>query len=314
MINSVKTITVAVALLAAVTLTSKAQTVGFLDVNPDPVALSMGGTGTTLEATPYAMWNNAATAALTDDKFQIGAVYSLWQPSTTANNAIAVAGYGRVAKFMTISAGIKYFGHSPYDITDGMTGMVTGQFTPVDLQAGIGLGFRILPILSLGANINYVHSDIGGPQKGAAVAVDFGAMVDLKFVRIGVTASNIGSTINYGGPSSYGLPANLKFGVGTVQYFGNEDRHAFSANLEGGLTFDKTAVFAGIGAQYAWNDLVRVSAGYHYGDASKLFYGSYASVGVGIKLIGISLNAAYLIAVDDSPIGNTFSVGLGYAF
>ena len=52
MINSVKTITVAAALLAAVTLTSKAQTVGFLDVNPDPVALSMGGTGTTLEATP----------------------------------------------------------------------------------------------------------------------------------------------------------------------------------------------------------------------------------------------------------------------
>lgn len=305
----------AAALSAAAISSSMAQTaVGFLDANPDPVSLSMGGTGVALEATPYAMWNNAAAAALDGGTFRIGAAYSLWQPSTTSNNIVSVAGYGRIADFMTISAGIKYFDHSPYEITDAITGMVTGRFTPVELQAGIGFGFRILPVLSLGANIHYVHSDIGGPEKGGAVSADFGALLDLRFMRIGVTVSNIGSRISYGGLSYYSLPANVKLGLGTVRHFGDEHRHAFSASLEGGMTLVSSSFFAGIGVQYAWNNLVRVAAGYHYGDAGKQFVGSYASVGAGITLIGISLNAAYLIAVDDSPVGNTFSLGLSYAF
>lgn len=153
---------------AAVLLSSaaaQAQTASFLDVNPDPVAMSMAGTGTVMEATPFAMWNNIAATALDDRTLQVGAAYSLWQPSYTSNHVAAVAGYGRVARFMTVSASVKYFSHKPYDVTDGVTGAVTGSFTPMDLQAGVGLGFRILPILSLGANVNYVYSDIGGPKK-----------------------------------------------------------------------------------------------------------------------------------------------------
>lgn len=294
---------------------AEAQTAGFLDVNPDPVAMGMAGTGTVMEATSFSMWNNIASTALDEENFQVGAAYSLWQPSFTSNNVAAVAGYGRVAKFMTVSAGVKYFSHQSYDVTDPVSGAVTGSFTPIDLQAGIGLGFRILPILSLGANVNYVYSDIGGTKKGGAVAADFGALLDLKFLRVGVTAANIGSKINYGGTSSYALPANVKLGVGTIQRFGADDKHAFAVNLQGGMTFEQSAFFAELGAQYSFNDFVRVSAGYHYGDQDKLVAGSYASVGAGIKFLGISINAAYLIGTSsDSVIGNTFSVGLGYEF
>lgn len=307
-----KVVIAAAASLAAIS--ANAQTAGFLDVNPDPVAMGMAGTGTVLEATSYSMWNNIAATALDDETMQIGAAYSLWQPSVTSNNTVAVAGYGRVAKFMTISAGVKYFGHRPYDITDATTGMVTGTFTPVDLEAGIGLGFRILPILSVGATVSYVHSDIGGPEKGAAVAADFGALLDLKFLRVGLTVDNIGSKIDYG-YSAYSLPANAKLGVGTVQRFGNEDKHAISVNLQGGMAFDSKAPFAEVAAQYSFNDFFRVSAGYHYGDADKFVIGSYASIGAGIKILGISINAAYLIGVsDNSPVGNSFAVGVGYAF
>lgn len=301
------------AAVSAVSFSLHGQTASLpLDVNPDPVSLGMAGTGTVMQATPFAMWNNIAASALDDEKFQIGAAYSLWQPSATADNVVAVAGYGRVAKFMTVSAGVKYFGHSPYDVTDAATGLVTGTFTPVDLEAGIGLGFRILPILSLGANVSYVHSDIGGPQKGGAVSADFGALLDLKFMRIGVTVDNIGSKISYGGPQ-YALPSNARLGLGTIQKLGGKNELA--VNLEGGLTLSQTSFFAGVAAQYVYNDFFRVSAGYHYGDAAKQYFGSYATIGVGIKIIGISVNAAYLIATDkESVIGNTFSVGLGYAF
>lgn len=99
-----RTLIIAAAALAAASFTAKAQTAGFLDVNPDPLSLGMAGTGTVMEATPFAMWNNIASTTLDEQKFQIGAAYSLWQPSMTANNTVAVAGYGRVARFMTISA------------------------------------------------------------------------------------------------------------------------------------------------------------------------------------------------------------------
>lgn len=294
---------------------AQAQTAGFLDVNPDPVAMSMAGTGTVLDANPYAMWNNIASTALGEQKFQIGAAYSLWQPSFSSNNVAAVAGYGRIAKFMTISAGVKYFSYPSIDITDATSGIVTGTFSPVGLQAGVGLGFKVLPILSLGVNVNYVHHDIGGPKKGDGVAADFGAMLDLKFLRVGLTAANIGSKLDYGGTSSYNLPANVKLGVGTVQNFGADKKHGVAVNLQGGMTFEQTAFFAELGAQYVFNDLFRVGVGYHYGDQDKLVTGSYASVGAGIKILGLSLNAAYLIGLsENSPVGNTFSVGLGYAF
>lgn len=308
---------------------AQAQTASFLDVNPDPVAMSMAGTGTVMEATPFAMWNNIAATALDDSPLQVGAAYSFWQPSYTSNHVAAVAGYGRVASFMTVSASVKYFSHKPYDVTDGVTGAVTGSFTPMDLQAGVGLGFRILPILSLGANVNYVYSDIGGPKKGGAVSADFGALLDLRFLRVGLTFANIGSKLDYGGAAAYGLPANVKLGVGTIQRFGPEDKHAVAVTSESGMVFEQKAFFTGLSAQYEYNDFVRVGLGYHYGNQDKQVTGSYASFGAGVKFLGISVNAAYILGFKQAsdisspveslynlsaPISNTFSVGVGYEF
>ena len=88
-----------------------------------------------------------------------------------------------------------------------------------------------------------------------------------------------------------------------------------AVNLQGGMTFENPAFFAALGAQYCFNDFIRVAAGYHYGDPDKMVIGSYASVGAGVKILGISLDLAYLIGLTpDSPLSNTFSVGVSYAF
>ena len=294
---------------------AQAQTASFLNVNPDPISMSLAGTEAVLEANAFSIWNNTAATALDEDRFQVGAAYSLWQPSFSSNSNIGVAGYGKVAKFMTVSAGFKYFSYQPYEISGTEPGMVSGTFTPAELQAVVGLGFKVLPILSLSANVGYVYSDIGGPKKGGAVSADFGALLDLKFLRIGLTASNIGSKIDYGGASVYNLPANLKLGVGTIQRFGAEDKHAVAVASESGMMFENTAFFTALSAQYCYNDFIRVAAGYHYGNPDKMVIGSYASVGAGVKILGISLDVAYLIGLSpDSPLTNTFSVGLSYAF
>jgi hypothetical protein len=58
--------------------------------------------------------------------------------------------------------------------------------------------------------------------------------------------------------------------------------------------------------------MVSVRAGYRYGGKSVI--PSYASVGAGFKLFGVSLDLAYLIASGDSPLQNTLTFGLGYSF
>lgn len=292
---------------------SNASSAGyFLDVNMDPHLMGMANTGAAMYATAFSIWNNMASTAFSENKMDVGVSYGLWQPNGIKGNVISAAGYGRVHERITIAAGIKYFGEQPISkTTDGLN---YESFTPMHLSAGVGIGVKILPILSASANVHYIMSDLGGPKKANAVSADFGAMVHLKFMNIGVTASNIGSQLNYGGIDSYGLPTNLKVGVGTTQKFGSEDKHSVTANLQGGMTFASTAFFGEVGAEYMYNDLFRVSAGYRYGD-NKKDIPQYVSVGLGFKFVGISINAAYLIGLEaDSPIGNTFSVGVGYSF
>ena len=59
----------------------QAQTASFLNVNPDPISMSLAGTEAVLEANAFSIWNNTAATALDEDRFQVGAAYSLWQPS-----------------------------------------------------------------------------------------------------------------------------------------------------------------------------------------------------------------------------------------
>lgn len=287
-----------------------AQAGSFVDVNPDSRSMGMANSSIAVEPSAFAMWNNTSALVLSPKKFSAGASYTMWQPGASNNNVIAVAANGRLGKFVSLSAGVKYFSYSSFELMDDK-GVSLGQYTPKEMTAGIGIGVRILPILSLSANVNYVLSDLGAPKKGNAVTTDYGATLDLKVVRIGISANNIGSKLNYGGEKSYALPANMKVGVGTVQNFA---KNQISVNLQGGMTFEHKGIFASLGAEYMYNNLIAVRAGYHYGDKTKVTP-SYASVGLGVRFIGIDINAFYLIATgSSSPMKNTFGASLSYAF
>lgn len=69
----------------------------------------------------------------------------------------------------------------------------------------------------------------------------------------------------------------------------------------------RTAAMGGISSGTA------PDAGYHYG-SNKNGLLSYASIGAGLSLYGITVDAAYLIAPARSAMHNTFMVGIGYRF
>ncbi len=291
----------------------KQSAVSMLNVSPDAHTMGMAGSSSTMYATSYSIWNNIAATALSEDRLSVGASYGMWAPGTSNTNLIAAAGYGRLSKMITIAAGVRSYVYSPYDITDN-NGMISGQFTPYDVQASVGVGIRVLKFFSVGANLNYVTSNIGGPKAANAFSADVALLFDFKFIKVAATGANLGSGINYGGPATYQLPANVKLGVGTTQRFGAEDKHAVSANLEAGALVVTSDLFASVGAEYMFNNFFRVAAGYHMAFKESAYaIPSYASVGLGINIKGIALNAAYLIATGNSAIGNSFNVGLSFS-
>jgi opacity protein-like surface antigen len=107
--------------------------------------------------------------------------------------------------------------------------------------------------------------------------------------------------------AKFALPASAAVGVGYEASFA--EKHAVEALLDADYYFGGSFA-AAAGAAYTYNDMVTVRAGYRYGGQSPV--PSFASVGVGVKFIGLKLDLAYLIG--SAPAANTLALSLGYTF
>ena len=68
-----------------------------------------------------------------------------------------------------------------------------------------------------------------------------------------------------------------------------------------------------MGAEYGYDSLVYVRAGYHYASVGNGIP-SFASAGLGFRFFGVNIDAAYLFGWGNSPLKHTFTVGVGYSF
>ncbi|MGN1233208.1 MAG: PorV/PorQ family protein [Candidatus Cryptobacteroides sp.] len=299
----------AINLLVFCGMTAKAQTAAFLGINPDARTTSMSLDGISLEAGSWSFFQNTAAASLSEEKGEVGLSYSYWQPDATSNNMISAGGYGRIGKRFAITAGLKYFGYPEQSRYDG-SAAPSGTVKPLEMAVGAGLGVKILPWLAAGANLGYVFSDMGGPKKGGAFSSDISLAADTKYLKVGLAVRNLGTKISYGYNSEL-LPMNAVIGLSSSHNFG---KHRVEGGLEGAVLFETGSYYAGIGAGYTFNDWLRVSAGWRYGNGAQA-PASALSAGLGFKVAGFSLNLAYLNGLKDgSAINNSLQIGLNYSF
>lgn len=279
----------------------------FLNASPDAKTLSVGGASVASEANAFAFWNNAASAGLSDKTMAASAAFGLWQPDAMKTQTYAVAGYGRIGKRWSITAGGKMARYQSYDIADD-NGLFTGSFTPMEMAFGVGAGFNILSGLSVSATFNYIRSDIGAPEVANAFAADLGVYFKHKGLRAALSAANLGTSVNYGG-KDYSLPAHIDLGAG---YTLGEGTHRMSVDAQAGYLITDSVVSAKGGLSYLFKDTFRLSGGYCWNSDSD--FPSYATLGAGLCLFGVSLDAAYVLAPQGNPMGNTLMFNLGYSF
>lgn len=213
-----------------------------------------------------------------------------------------------------------------------------------DFSAGINLKYINSNLIGSQA----INNQTSKPARSAAADLSFYYHKDrptdeLKKTDIafGVTLSNIGGKVNYGYEKEYFLPMNLKIGTcftltpdaqnkfnflvdfnkllvptpqedGALPEYGTLEAIFKSfGDAPGGFQEEMREITSSIGAEYIYENLLAVRAGYFFEPVSKGGR-KYVTVGAGLKLKEqYGLDLAYLIpTTSGNPLANTWRLTL----
>lgn len=295
-----------VLIMIGLALIGYGQGVPFVNYLSDARSAAMGYSGYADES-PFAVQRNAAVMMLRQaPSTQLAASLLLWQPQMADNKLINIAGYTRSGK-IGFGAGMRYNSFPSVKITD-FQGNITGDLTPREMVAEVGAGFNLHESLSLGANLRYIYSDLGGLKKASAFAADISALFQPSDnLNLSAGIGSVGTAVDYGEGKS-DLPTRIQTGVAYKLL--KTDLHQLNAVADLGyqLAGINAGVIAGAGAEYTYRELVSLRTGYRY--ETEKAGPSFASVGAGLHLFGFTLDLAYMLTPQGAPMQQTMLVSL----
>lgn len=296
----------------------------YSELNKSAQGVAMGGLSTAMNANAFSVFENAASVSFSDKTFEAGVLYSPWAKEGTSgmdrdNLLINVGGYYRADEKSSVLLGFSYYapgGNKMYaaDENGNLTGdEIRSRYLSLDL----GYAYRINDLWSVSATGRYVNWRIISSQLVEAVSFDVAVVRRFELnsfgkVDVSLKASNWGTMISGDKRDNYELPGSVSLGGLWSASFA--EKHGVKVGVEAGYRMmDTKALHVSAGAEYGFNDYAFVRGGYNYSeyDTDNL---SYASVGVGAKYWKASIDASYLFAGAESPLKNTFMVGVRFAF
>ena len=286
---------------------SNAQALPFTAVDYDAVSLAKGGTSLT-ETTSVAntAFANPAAVVFYDGMLDASLGYTMWQ-TDFSNTTIASAGAAlKIGKNIGVTASFSKGSAPEYTAIDG-NGQETGSFKPGNMQLGLGVAYKIIPFLSVGANIGYATENLAPEASYGALNADVYAMVKFGGLKAAVGVSEVGGKVTSASGKVFSIPSAANLGIGYALQTGEKHGIDFNADAQ---YFFTDGIAAAVGASYAYNDMIFVRAGYRYGGSSVI--PSFASAGLGLRLFGARIDLAYLFASE--VMKNTMSVSVGYTF
>lgn len=241
-------------------------------------------------AEELSMGNVSPVIAPHDRQFGIEGAYMSWSPKILENTVFCGDMYYRIKGKYEINLECRQNKGQPYFISDEV-GSNSGQYTPSFLTAGLGFTYKATDHVVAGVKARFCNADIISGNKMNAVAIDLGAQYVSDCFMVEAAGANVGTDYALARVDGYYFNNGLKAGAGVDCLF-------------------KGGFMCAAGLEYGLKDIAFFRAGYHYGSAEAL--PSFASVGFGLKYVGLSLNLAYLLASES--LGGSMMVGLGYSF
>ncbi len=289
------------------------EAMAFSRIVHDPSSVAMAFSGKASPANvAWASFSNAAIVPMYKGKFDAELSYQSWAPSSPLSSSPISAGLSYNTGKVGITAGGSYISYAAYDIVDE-GGTTTGSYAPNDLQLNAGIGFMLGKDISLGINARYLSSRITSEDAYSSLAADIfiAGRVALRGVGFHYTLglANMGTGVKDASGVSYPLPSSVS-AAGSVRAE-LAPKNFIRANLDADYFLSSSSLGAAIGVEYSYNDMLFLRGGYHYGSAGCAIP-SFASLGIGASLYGVTVNASYILA--NELIGGTLCLGIGYAF
>lgn len=278
-----------ISLLCAAILT-KAQNAPSLFIPSGPERLSMASSEL-----------STARKALDNNSFDSYISYGLWSPSIVNNNLLS-AGAGIDFSRLHISFKGKYLSDREPSILYNEMGTPLGESKSAELCMEVGAAYRIAEKFSAGLSLGFLNSALSSDTKASAFMANISGAYRSGSLDAHLSLNNLGTPLKYGS-STVALPIYLLGGAGYEL--------ADFARAEAELAYVFCGqIMASAGIELNYNKMAFLRAGYHFGGDKAL--PSYLACGFGLQLVGIKLNASYLLGSE--TLSGTMMFGLGYSF
>lgn len=301
-----KKITSVVLAFALCALTSFAQTLPSLLVGSDVASQGSASTAVGKTSGAYSLEGNVASMPLAGERLSAAASFGLWQPDYAGNKVLGAGVATRLGGRFALGLQFKSLLQPSYDVATE-SGSVLESFTPGETNVALGAAYSVTDWLSVGLTGRMVRSVLAEEAKAAVFGADVAVFLKKGAFSAGLSVNNVGGKVNYGG-ADYDQPMLAK--AGAAYRFGDPESSSVTPSVEADILF-KGGFMAGVGVEYSFKGILFARGGFHYGDREKAVP-TYASLGLGARLKGVSLDLAWLTASD--VLGNSLSVGVGYSF
>lgn len=284
---------------------SFAQSVPFLYYNTDARTAALGNTGYVIKSVFSGRINAAALHLHKAKTLEVGSSFLLWQPQVANNKLLNVAAI-KINQKMGYGVGYRYNILKTIELSD-QNGNYSGLFNPRECALDFSMAYKIMPAVSLGVNLRYINSDMGGGKKAYAFASDASLLYAKPKWQAGFGYTNLGTKINYGN-LAYNLPTRI---IGGIAYNVLDlTNHTILTTADISYQFypDSDGIDGGLGTEYVYKKMFALRLGYHM--ASERVGASYASFGCGICYKRFDLSIAFLQAPENNPVRQSLLVSI----
>ncbi len=280
----------------------------FVRIVRDPVSAGMGFAGSASASwTAYSSFRNSSVIPFSPKRVSLGVSGQSWAPDGEKSSVLNLGTAFRTGERFGFSVGGAFQAGEEYTLTDG-TGNAGGTFRPAETVVNAGAGLLILDNLSAGANVRHVSQRLSEDDSWSAVAADIFVTYRLEGLNVTAGVSSLGSSLESVAGDPFSLPSSATIGADWGKALSEAHGLRLAADAD---CFFSGSVTAAAGAEYSFRDMLYARAGYHFGTNDAVLP-SFATVGFGVRLLGLSLDLAYLTAND--ALDGTLTFALGFRF
>ena len=274
-------------------------------------------------------WNPAGVSSMTNNADVIFSHMSYIADIGVEYGAVAANFEG----FGTMALSIKSLGIGDIPVTTTINPDGTGEtFSPTMITAGLSYSRMLTDAISVGLTAN-LHSERMAAVSATGFAIDFGIiyrnLADVNGLNIGIVLKNLGTEMKFDGSGMYqqtvinGVTHLTKIDAAAFEmpfYFQLATGYSPVIDEQNSLLFTgayQNNNFSGdeykLGAEYGYNDLFFVRAGYLYSDVDDYLYGFTGGVGINYEVEGFAFKVDYAYRDVQFFNGNhVFALTLGF--